>query len=123
MAGSGSQLGNSYMYEVVQGDKTGYIGTISASDDDVTAPNNEITLTAIGQSSKHVTAYDTGAVIYANTFDDDPAANHKTSQFVYIEAKDNGVPALSSTCKIQNARGVASGWTGWTISRGRPNQN
>ncbi|XP_041362000.1 cadherin-23-like [Gigantopelta aegis] len=97
--GLGTQLGNNYMYEVVQGDKTGHLGTVSASDDDRTAPNNEITLTAIGQSSKHVTAYDSGAIIYANTFDDDPDVNHKTSQFVYIEARDNGAPVLSSTCK------------------------
>ncbi|XP_041360502.1 uncharacterized protein LOC121376792 [Gigantopelta aegis] len=99
MTGYRSRHGNIFVYDVAQGDGTGTISSITAGDKDRSAPNNDVTLTVVGQSSNYVT-YDNGAVVYAKTFDDEPNINRKRSQFVYIEARDHGSPSLSSTCIV-----------------------
>ncbi|XP_046363084.2 cadherin EGF LAG seven-pass G-type receptor fmi-1-like [Haliotis rufescens] len=85
-------------YSVTQGQAVGAIGRITATDADLTSPNNDVTFTVTGGSfSNYVSVLGNGQVIYANEFDTSFSGK---SELVYVEAKDGGSPAKSTTATV-----------------------
>ncbi|XP_046363008.2 protocadherin-9-like [Haliotis rufescens] len=84
-------------FSISEGLALGSLGSITATDGDLTSPNNAVTYSQVGGSSAllpYVTVLSSGEVRYTNTFD---SSLHGTTYFALVEAKDGGTPQRSST--------------------------